>query len=337
MTWTGHRCRRSLAASSITLVLAVAGCGGTADSPSATATSGPPGTTSPPAETTTTLPGARPSPGCEPAGRTGTTQPLAAPTEHNITVDGADRTYVLSTAGTQPDAPAPVVVLLHGMGSTAADINQVSDLANRAADTGTIVVTPQAVGTPTIWRPAAQGPDPAFLDQILEDLGRTHCIDTARIHLAGFSVGAALATAYACARQDQVASIVTVTVEAPAGCTEPMPILSFHGTADPIIAYGNPDPAAPGGITGTEANMASWAATGGCQPAPTVTELGTEAARLEWPDCTEGAEVVLYRITGGGHDWPGKDPATVAGPGTREIDLISATDEALAFFSRHSG
>jgi polyhydroxybutyrate depolymerase len=207
----------------------------------------------------------------------------------------------------------------------------VSDLPARATAAGMIVVTPQAVGTPTIWRPAAQGPDPAFLDRILDDLGRTQCIDNARVHIVGFSVGAALAAAYACARPDQIASIVTVTVEAPAGCTQPMPILSFHGTADPVIAYGNYDPTA-GPVTGTEANMATWAVTAGCQPTATTTEVGTEVTRLEWPDCTEATEVVLYRILGGGHDWPGKDPATAIVPSTQQV---IATDEALEFVARH--
>lgn len=247
-------------------------------------------------------------------------------------MDGVERSYLLSTGGTTTRAPAPVIVLLHGMGSTAADINRVSDLPSRAGGKGMIVVTPQAVGAPTLWRPAAQGPDAAFLDQILDDLARSRCIDTARVHVAGFSVGAALAAAYSCTRQDRIASIVTVTVEAPAGCGEPMPILSSHGTADPVIPYGNNDRNAPGGVTGTEANMANWATTAGCQATPTVAEIGTEVTRLEWPNCRDGAEVILFRITGGGHDWPGKDPATAVVPSTQQVN---ATNEAVAFFQMH--
>lgn len=150
--------------------------------------------------------------------------------------------------------------------------------------------------------------------------------------MAGFSVGAALAAVYACNNQDRIGSIVTVAVEAPAGCKEPMSILSFHGTADPVVGYGATDSPPLGGGGGTEPNMANWAATAGCQPTPTVTEIGSEVTRLEWPGCHDGAEVILYRITGGGHDWPGKDPATSVQPSTQQV---SATNEAIAFFARH--
>lgn len=316
------------------LAMVAVGCGSTDDDAAEPATTAPaPSSTE---STSTTITAARPSVGCEATRNTTTTTTTTnteavSTIEKTVTVDGVERTYLLAIPGDLSGGPAPVIVLLHGMGSTAADINRVSDLPTRAADVGMIVVTPQAVGTPTIWQPGDQGPDAAFLDQILDALDRTHCIDTARVHMAGFSAGAALAASYACARQDRIASIVTVTVESPAGCAEPMPILSFHGTADPVIAYGNYDPAA-GPVTGTEANMAIWANTAGCQPIATTTEVGTEVSRLEWPGCADGAEVVLFRVLGGGHDWPGKDPATAIVPSTQQV---SATNEALEFVSHH--
>jgi len=330
--WIGPRTATTVRAFlAAALTLTAVNCGSTTGQAPQTGAPAPNATTAPAQQTTTTIPGARPSPGCQETATTGTTAP-AGPVERTLTVDGVERTYLVSTKGTTRNVPAPVITLLHGMGSTAADINRVTDLPDQASAAGTIVVTPQAVGTPTLWRPAAQGPDAAFLDQILVDLGQTACIDTARVHVAGFSVGAALAAAYACARQDEIASIVTVTVEAPGGCVDPMPILSFHGTADPVIAYGNSDPNASGGVTGTEANMATWARTAGCQFTPTTTNIGSEVVRLEWPGCRDAAEVVLYRIVGGGHDWPGKDPATAVVPSTQQV---SATKEALSFYGRH--
>lgn len=319
-----------LVATTAVALLVVAACGSsdTGDhGESSPATSRPTSTHSQPAAAAV-----RPSEGCA-ANPKGAAAGSAAtePVEQAVVIDGVERTYLLSTAGTQPDQPAPVVVLLHGMGMTAAEENKVTDLPARGGGAGMIVVTPQAVGTPTLWRPGAHSPDAAFLDQILDDVAATHCIDTARIHMAGFSVGAVLAASYACARQDKIASIVTVAVEAPAGCTQPMPILSFHGTADPVIAYGNRDPAA-GAVTGTEANMAAWAATAGCAPEPTTKEVGAGAVRLEWPNCADDAEVVLFRIADGGHVWPGADAAPAGVPSAQQV---KATDEALAFFARH--
>lgn len=304
--------------------LIAASCSSTDDSSGARETSA---TTSVPAKAAASA-----SAGCSTSGSTTSTDVAASkgPVEHTVTVDGTERTYLLATSGTRSDTPAPVVVLLHGMGQTAADINRISEFPSRAADAGMIVVTPQAVGTPTIWRPGAQSPDAAFLDQVLGDLGRSHCVDLARVHIAGFSVGAVLAATYACAHQDRIASIVTVEVEMPAGCRKPQSIMAFHGTADPVIAYGNTDRSAPGGITGTEANMAAWAATGDCRAAPVASAIDSEATRVVWPDCAPGVEVVLVRIVGGGHSWPGGEDAA-GSPGAR---TVSATDEALSFFRR---
>lgn len=294
-----------------------------ADEPSTTAGRG--ATT-----TTAALAGARRSAGCD-RREASTSSETVEPVERTVDVDGTRRTFLLGTAGTEPDVPAPLVVLLHGMGSSAADIDRVSGLPARAAEVGAIVLTPQALGSPTMWTPSAQSPDASFISQAIGEVADERCVDTSRVQVVGFSVGAVLAAAYACAHQDQVASIVTVTVELPAGCTRPMPILAFHGTADPVVPYGNFDPAA-GPVTGAEANMAKWAASGGCDPTPMVDEIGNEVTQLDWSGCDRGVDVTLYRIIGGGHAWPGADADVAQMSGTQQI---SATDEALDFSRRH--
>lgn len=332
---TARRRGTRLLTSAIGLAL-IAGpaCGSGANAPP----SAQPGSSLPPAPspgstsgtTTSTAAGARPSAGC--ATRPGGTR-VPDRSTGTIEVDGTSRTYLLSIpTDASSSRPAPVVVLLHGMGSSAEDINRVSSLPDNAARANTIVVTADATGTPAMWRPAAQGPDAAFLDALLTKIEQTSCVDTARITVVGFSVGAAFAAAYACARQDRIASLVTVTVEFPADCQQPMPILSFHGTADPVVPYSRPDPNSPGGAAGTEANMRTWAQKSRCDAEPEVTEIGSEVTKLAWTGCADGSEVTLYKIIGGGHDWPGKDPATAVMPSTQQI---IATDEALAFAARH--
>lgn len=275
---------------------------------------------------------ARPSPGCDrSAAASNTKVPAgAAPDERRIKVDGTPRRYLVSVAGTRPNKPAPVVVLLHGMGLTASRFNKMTDFPERAARSGVVVVTPEAEDELTLWRPSSDGPDAAFIDGVLDELERSRCIDTARVHVAGFSVGAALAAAYACARQDRIASIVTVAVDAPAGCSRPMSILAFHGTADPVVPYGNDDPNSPNGPTGTWANLAAWAATAGCGTTPAVTDATGPETTISWSGCQHDAEVVLVRVNRGGHDWPGG--ATSVG---KQVTTSSATDAALAFFARH--
>ena len=313
------------------VALLVTGCGGSSEESSTSTRPESSSTTT--SATTTTVVGQRPSGGCETSSGAGDeADPAADGTPASLDIDGVERSYVLSTEGTDPGVPAPLIVLLHGMGSSPEDVNTASDLPAKAGEQGVMVLTPQALGEPAMWQPSAQGLDAAFVDQLIEQVSSTRCVDEARIGVMGFSVGAAFAGAYSCARQDQIAAIATVTVEFPAGCEKPMSIMAFHGTGDPVIAYGNTDPTAPGGVTGTEANMAVWAETAGCQATPTVSEVDTEVTRLEWSDCSDGAEVVLFRILDGGHAWPGGQPAPVTMAGTPQID---ATAEALKFFGRH--
>lgn len=315
----------TLLALAVVAAATLVSCGGSDESGSTASTASNAGTAglaksvTEPAPTTTTLVGARPSVGCSatPDGAAGADG--ASSGEQKVTIDGVERTYVVSADGVKPDRPAPLVLLLHGMGMDASFINGESGLAKRGPEAGVVVVTPQALGQPTMWQPAAQGPDAKFIDRMVDDVAKGRCIDEARIHVVGFSVGAVLAAGYSCARQDRIASIVTVTVEGPAGCTRPMPILSFHGTADPVIAYGNDDPS-KGEVTGTLSNMQSWAETAGCEGVPDASDESDTVTKMQWPACQDDAEVVLYRIRDGGHAWP---------------TGLDATGEILAFVDRH--
>jgi polyhydroxybutyrate depolymerase len=78
-----------------------------------------------------------------------------------------------------------------------------------------------------------------------------------------------------------------------------------------------------------------WAARNGCEPTPHVESIAADVDRFQFP-CPAGAEVVLYRINGGGHTWPGsefsKSIESIVGPTTSSI---SANDIIWHFFMDH--
>lgn len=159
---------------------------------------------------------------------------------------------------------------------------------------------------------------------LIVDVSAHRCIDTSRIGIVGFSVGAVFAALYGCSHQDRIAAIITVEVDTPGPCTAPMPVMALHGTADPVVPYSvPPGSTALGGGSGTESNLAEWARISACAPAPVLTNLDNRVSRLTWSGCAAGSEVVLYRITGGGHEWPPAD------------GVFDATGEAVAFLLRH--
>jgi polyhydroxybutyrate depolymerase len=83
-------------------------------------------------------------------------------------------------------------------------------------------------------------------------------------------------------------------------------------------------------VRNTEETAAQWAEHNRCTGGPVTTKVGSEVTRLSWNGCA--APVVLFRIDGGGHTWPG---ATVdvdrLGLTTHQV---SATDEMWEFFRR---
>jgi polyhydroxybutyrate depolymerase len=84
---------------------------------------------------------------------------------------------------------------------------------------------------------------------------------------------------------------------------------------------------AGGTAVAAEALARDWAAANGIAGAPSTEALSTEpgrlpVTRLAWtaPGCRP---VVLYRVEGGGHGWPGGPqylPARLIGPVDRHLD-----------------
>jgi polyhydroxybutyrate depolymerase len=227
-----------------------------------------------------------------------------------------------------------MILAFHGYGSDAATFSTLTGYPDQAAAAGFVMVVPDGAGR--TWQFDGHGSDAQFVDALIDDVARSFCIDQRRIAASGFSAGAAFTIAYACAHLDRIAAIATVAVNFLIGCTTPLSILAFHGTADPMVPYQDgaeglslPDVK----VRGTELTMTDWATLDGCETDPVLDHIGTEVVRHTYPGCQDGTEVVLYEIQGGGHSWPGADPGASGGLTTQQVD---ATKEAVAFFGRHA-
>jgi polyhydroxybutyrate depolymerase len=253
----------------------------------------------------------------------------------HIRVGGVDRAFDLALP---PPAtinhPAPLILLFHGFLGTGASMEQLTGMLTKGAAMGSYVAAPD--GAAKNWQINAHGTDAVFVDTLVGRLTSLACIDLDRVYATGFSAGAAFTILYGCARQDRVAAIATVAVDFQLGCTTPMPILAFHGTKDGAVPFDNGaiGVSLPGvKVRGTELNMADWARLDGCRPTPLDEKIGSEVTKQTWANCAPGSDVVLYRIEGGGHSWPGANPSSGFGLTTEQI---AATDEILAFFAAHS-
>lgn len=320
-------------------VLVLAGCSGSdngddaADGTTTTTTAAVEETT-----TTTTEPAGEPSAGCgvepdvEPV-----SDELPGDVEQTFTSGGVERAYRLGIpADYDPDVPTPLILNLHGSGSNAAQASTYGDVPRQAAAAGMITVAAEAIGG--IWG-LGDGADTDFLTALLDDVEGRYCIDLDHVHGVGNSLGAAKTAFFACTAGDRFASLALVTVEVFANGCKPMPVVAFHGTADPVVAYGEGGGSVDAGNTpnqavpGTLSNIANWAENGGCDPEPVEEMIGDDVEHRTYEGCDEGVGVELYTILGGGHTWPGS--AIDIGPPEWTTDTISATELMLTWFADH--
>jgi polyhydroxybutyrate depolymerase len=307
---------------------------------------------------------------------------------HTLEHGGLTRSFKVHTPPAYDGSkPLPVVLVLHGGGGHADNMIRWIGMNDTADEAGFIAVHPNGspFGAATIpdarqelcvWNagtccPPAEGEpadDVGFIRVMLDALADSYAVDERRIYATGASNGAMMAYLLASQLSDRIAAI------APVACAmgfenieaeRPVPVLHIHGTEDMNA------PMAGGVGSNARAKfvqmplgkcIAKWVKLNGCPPEPAVEELpdvaddGTRVRREIYGPGTDGAEVILYLIEGGGHTWPGApDLAEYYLQGTKirgiEADPwyleffrrcgrasrdISANEVIWEFFSRHS-
>ena len=270
-----------------------------------------------------------------------------------VVSNGRERCYHLYVPSDyDPAHPAPVVVSLHGFLSNPDSQAWISGWQQLAEQHGFLVAYPQGTSYPqrwnagTTWNSGAD--DVQFLRDLLDDLNGVAAVDTSRVYVNGFSNGGGMAVRIACEVADRVAAIGTVAAAvtdlekcAPA---RPVPVVAFHGTADPIVPYGGGemqgDPwregamltRGPNTFIGAEQWIARWAAGNGCEPAPQAIAPQGDVRGVRYTGCDQGADVVLYTVEDGGHTWPGGVAIPAVGKTSRDM---AATEEMWQFFQAH--
>ena len=183
------------------------------------------------------------------------------------------------------------------------------------------------------------------MTKLLDELEVRANIDPRRIYATGISNGGMLSYHLASEMSDRIAAIASVA--GPMGyesCSpnRPVPILHFHGTTDTFVSIkGGPGTQRGANIEfySLDHTISSWIDANGCDSTPDRTDMpdesedGMQVERYTYGGGREGSEIVLYKIIGGGHTWPGRQFLTgVLGPSTMDI---SANDIIWDFFVKH--
>lgn len=241
---------------------------------------------------------------------------------------GQERSYYLYTPSAyNPDSSLPLLLAFHGgvgQGNLMAFKTGFNELAERE---NFLVVYPNGIdlGAPGgQWNDGRDIPevhpeidDVSFVRTVIEDLKKSLNIDSQRIYATGGSNGGFFVQRLACEMSEEIAAIASVsaTLAKPlASRCQPqraMPILMINGTDDKLVPWtgGQMQFGAGGEILSVPETVAFWRKNNRCSPTPKQERLldtdGIQVVLYQYLDCHNQADILLYKIEGGGHGWPG--------------------------------
>jgi polyhydroxybutyrate depolymerase len=287
-----------------------------------------------------------PSSGCESNAVTGT-RSLAKK------IDGHKRVVIVHVPSRYTSTkPVALILNLHGSGSTALGQEFFSGM-DATSDTDTFIVAyPQALissGSGFDWNvpnvpliggtyaPSDSANDVTFLVDLVSVLESTYCINRNEVYATGMSGGGRMASQLACDASSVFAAVAPVAglrFASPCPTTRPVPVVAFHGTADPIDPYTGHGQAY--WTYSVKVAASRWAGQDACASDASV-EKHNGYSLTAFARCSGGASVELYSLKGEGHEWPGGPSESplitdVLGP---QSNAVRANDVMWSFFMKH--
>jgi polyhydroxybutyrate depolymerase len=296
---------------------------------------------------------AKPSDGC------GASSIAAGEEKITTTSGGVERWYFRHVPPVHDGKkPLPLVLDLHGYVEGASVHKTHSALGPFGDEKGFVTITPQGSGDKVAqWNVQPDGPDMVFIGDLLDEVQSDLCIDERRVFVTGLSMGAFMTSAIVCKYSDRIAAAAPVAgIRDVEGCklSRPVPIVAFHGTEDPFIAFDGgvgpavanlprPDGSGPIGDSASDQPKgpsvpkitAAWAKRNGCGPKPSEKSIASDVTLVAF-DCPRRGETELYRVEGGGHTWPGSEFSKTTERLTGVTTFSINADEVMwEFFRRH--
>lgn len=264
---------------------------------------------------------------------------------YSFTHNSIVRSYIVHLpTGYSASNQYPVVINMHGYTSTASQQQSYSQM-NVVADTGKfIVVYPDGVNN--AWN-AGYGVNPTiddvgFISVLIDTLKTKFSVNSNKVFACGMSNGGFMSYRLACELNTKIAAIASVTglmgdsvrlFLCQNNCA--VPVMDFHGTTDPTVNYNGAL-----GYVSADSCIQWWRAKDGCPATPVVTNMpdinpgdGCTATKYYYGLGNDSSEVVFFKITNGGHTWPGGFPIPSFGNTNQDI---KASGEIWNFFRKHS-
>ena len=222
----------------------------------------------------------------------------------NITHGGRNRSFLLHVPPSYIGRPVPVVLDLHGLGSSSSQQAGLSGFRRKSDEEGFIVAWPQGVSSSWNGYGCCGTADSSNIDDIgfmraviarIASLGR---INHSRVYVTGLSNGGFMSHRLACEAADLFAAAAPVSapmnLDDPSQCrpSRPITVVHFHGLRDGIVSYNG------GAFQSAPESFASWRDINGCTGSATLLDLAGSSRCETFRTCDDGAEAGLCSLDG---------------------------------------
>lgn len=245
--------------------------------------------------------------------------------KQTVQVGSSSRSFVLhvpsSFDGTKP---VPLIVDLHGLGSSGMNELQSSPYPAVTDPEGVVIAFPDGLKGPlgSAWNVGpccvADVDDVGFIRALIAQVESSICIDARRVYAVGVLTGGGMVYTLACRSADLFAAVAPAAFdllqETVDDCVPSRPIteISFRGTDDARVPYaGGASSLVPGmpiTFLGAQATFQQWGSLDHCTGTPSPAD-GNGCS--SYSGCDAGVEVTLCTKQGGS-DEPGN--ASIAWP-----------------------
>lgn len=224
--------------------------------------------------------------------------------------------------------PLPLLVALHGYGSSGGNLDRRMGLSRFASSRGLLLVlanaTPDARGNPAwhTFKVPKYPFDREYLRALIEAVIATYPVDRARVFIFGYSQGAHLAHRMGCEEAGLLTGFISLAGQAPTDpgdClpSQPLSVLQVHGTADQAVGYDGDvqhEPPLPG-VPSAHQTIAVWGQADGCGALKATGRTidlseeipGDETTVEAYEACPPGIGVELWTMHDVQH-WPSPQP-----------------------------
>lgn len=243
---------------------------------------------------------------------------------------------------------SPLVLNIHAFMSNGTLQESLSNMLSSADQRGFIMVYPEGIlGS---WNGGAccggsilqNIDDVSYINDLLDRLEDNFCIDASRVYATGMSNGGFMSYRLACEMSDRIAAIAPVAsvLGLPRKDCQPVrsvPLLSFHGTNDPLVPYKGGLPLEPDWgldyvFRSVDSTMSIWTEHNSCSEDKTLVYRRDNVRCYQWQGCGRQASTIHCKAIGDTHTWP---HAFGGWPTPATTRAINASESIFNFFDAH--